>query len=98
MGKPRTWKDFLKPQAAVTDRMGHKWEKVASNKPKKKFIITRVNGYKYAEVSSEPEIIKYICSRCQIPATNYNDEGIKPVSEEDYNLTCDQILVRNIIS
>lgn len=101
MAEPKTWKDFIKTQTnsvIITDSMGHEWKRVALNNPKKKFIIKRVNGYKYAEVSSEPEIIKYICAKCQISATNYNNEGIKPISSEDQNLKCDQILIRNIVA
>ena len=94
---------FLKTQNGVTndvitDSMGHQWKRVFTNSPKKKFIIKRVNAYKYAEVSSGPSIIHYTCAKCQISATNYDNNGIKPNSSENQNLKCDQILIRNIVA
>jgi hypothetical protein len=103
MAEPKTWKDFIKTQNGVTndvitDSMGHQWKRVFTNSPKKKFIIKRVNGYKYAEVTSGPSIIHYTCVKCQISATNYDNNGIKPNSSENQNLKCDQILIRNIVA
>jgi len=93
--QPQTWKDYLKnyPNQSGKDSYGHDWEPVKVSGGRK-FFIRRSDST--AEVHHEPRTIYYKCKNCKIKATDYG-EGIIPDSATNKNLTCDEIIIKDII-
>jgi hypothetical protein len=90
--QPQTWKDYLKP-LHKKDSYGHKWE-VVKTSGGRKFFIRRSDST--AEVHKEPQITYYKCKRCKIKATDMGN-GIIPDSMADRELTCDELIIKDII-
>ena len=98
---PLTWKEILKKVPAVgpvEDTKGHRWTSIGSTGGKK-FFVRRIDaGYKSASVGNTPKIIHYKCSKCGIKASKRPGlEDVLPDEHEHRELTCDEVIVKDII-
>lgn len=78
------------------DAAGHNWVLV-SKVGGKKFRIHRIDGKKSAEVYDERRVLKYKCKNCGITATEYPAEHKGIIPDFYKNLTCDELIIKDII-
>lgn len=103
MKQPSSWKDLLanrNPSVEKNpDAAGHVWN-LLSETGGKKFRVRRVDGRNIgAEVWNEPKVRRYTCKKCGISATEHPAEasGIVPDYSIHRNLSCDEIIIKDII-
>lgn len=97
---PQTWKDILqnKPAGGPEQSRGHNWQPTGSSGGKKFFIRRLQEGFQSAKVDTTQRVIYYKCSKCGISAKKHVGEGgIVPDSWEYQNLTCDEVIIKDII-
>lgn len=98
--EPQTWKDIIKnkPACGPEQSQGHNWVPTGSSGGKKFFIRRVQAGFQSAQVDRTQRVIYYKCSKCGITARKQvGDGGIVPDSWEYHNLTCDEVIIKDII-
>jgi len=99
--KPQTWKDILEKNkvSGSEESQGHAWFPTGSSGGKKFFVRRIQNGFASASTDRTQRVIYYKCSKCGITAKKYVGQGsIVPDSLEHRGLTCDEVIVKDIIN
>lgn len=93
MSKPLSWKEYIPPTTNCINK--HSWVLISGSGKS----LSRLFGFSSNSDTSEIKL-KYKCNKCQITATKFiNGIGEDKIldKKEFEGLTCDEIIIRNII-
>ena len=91
MREPQTWQDILNRHQKSDD--GHSWKITGSSG--KNASVRRLGPRESSAQYSK--IIYYKCSKCNAKGKRYPGESIEPELDSHKKLTCDEIMIKDII-